>query len=76
MWRAVTDGQATGDLGFGEARNGVYRFDHCRIEGSSPFTIHTNVNRAGDGTLIDITDSLFLDLTGNPMRIGLSTSGA
>lgn len=62
-------------LGFGEARNGVYRFDHCRIEGSSPFTIHTNVNRAGDGTLIDITDSLFLDLTGNPAWIGLSTSG-
>lgn len=59
-------------IGSGEPRNGTILFEDCEIRGASPYTIHTNVNAAGDGTLLTFRHCLIEGGAGQ--AVGLSTS--
>lgn len=59
-------------IGSGEPRNGTILFEDCEIRGASPYTIHTNVNQAGDRTLLTFRHCLIEGGAGQ--AVGLSTS--
>lgn len=59
-------------IGSGEPRNGSILFEDCEIRGASPYTIHTNVNQAGDRTLLTFRHCLIEGGAGQ--AVGLSTS--